>query len=214
MKNYKTFLAPKDEVWQQAIDRYNLFREAEMQEYFSRKDYSYHFRDNRAYDLSFAPKISPAIIADFEIRTGINVPDGLTDMLCTHGGFKIGEGILDIFGGRDQAVFPNLEQTFAKYGYAGFTTKIGSGMLKSLNGFYFFFGISFPESEEMSFLYFTKAGNFGKMLFAPQNENLVLKKVLPAMFNGSSEKFTLDGLISNQIDRVIINALTVKGYID
>lgn len=213
MENYRTFLAPKNEVWQQAVDRYNVFREAEMLEYFSLKDYSYHFKDNKAYDLNFTPKISPALIADFEIRTGVSVPNGLIDMLCIHGGFRVGEGLLDIFGGRDQAVFPNLEQMLAKYGYTDFIREISSGMLKSLNGFYFFFGISFPKSEEMSFLYFSKAGNFGKMLFAPENQDLVLKKVLPAMFNGSSERFTLDGLISNQIDRVIVNALTVKGYI-
>lgn len=214
MKNYKSFLASKNENWQQALLRYNAFRDAEMKDYFSIKDYSYHFNNNKSYDLHFREKISPALIADFEIRTGINVPDNLTDMLCIHGGFTIGEGLIDIFGGYDQSVFPNLEQVLVKFGYDDFIGKIGSGMLKSLNGFYFFFGVSFPESDEMSFLYFSKAGNFGKMIFAPQNQSLVLDKVLPAMFNGSAEKFTLDGIISNQVDRVIVNALTVKGYID
>lgn len=214
MKNYKAFFAPKNETWQQAIARYNVFRDAEMLDYFSVKDYSYHFKDNRAYDLAFSGKVSPAVIADFEIRTGINVPDSLTDMLCLQGGFRIGQGLLDIFGGNDQSVFPNLEQVLVEYGYENFVSEIGSGMLKSLNSFYFFWGVSFPESDEMSFLYFSKAGNFGKMLFAPDNRDLVLNKVLPAMFNGSAEKFSLDGILSNQIDRVIINALTVKGYID
>ncbi len=213
MKNYNTFLASKNENWQESLLRYASFCDAEMLEYFSLKDYSYHFRDNKSYNLHFHEKISPALIADFEIRTAINVPDNLTDMLCIHGGFSIGEGLMDIFGGYDQAVFPNLEQVLLKFGYDDFVNKIGSGMLKSLKGFYFFFGVSFPQSDEMSFLYFSKAGNFGKMIFAPQNEALVLNKILPAMFNGSAEKFTLDGLLNNQMDRVIINALKGEGDI-
>ncbi|SHG13685.1 hypothetical protein [Dysgonomonas macrotermitis] len=214
MKHYRTLLAPKNETWRAALERYTLFLETEMQEYFDTKDYSYHFRDNRSYDLNIQETVSPALIADFEIRTGINVPGSLTDMLCRHGGFSIGEGLIDIFGGYEQAVFPNLQQMLEKTGNSSFASEIPSGMLKSLNGFYYFFGISFPNSDEMAFLYFSKAGNFGKMLFAPDNKELVLKKILPAMFNGSAEKFTLDSLLSNQIDRVITNALTVKGYID
>lgn len=213
MKNYRNFFASKNETWKEAIVRYNAFREAEMLEYFSTKDYSYHFRDNKAYDCHVSEKVSPALIADFEIRTGINVPDRLTDMLCLYGGLIIGNGLLDIFGGNDSAVFPNMEQMLNKFGYADFVNEIGSGMLKSLNGFYSFFGVGFPESDEIAFLYFSKAGNFGKMLFAPENRALVINKVLPAMFNGSADKFSLDSLFSNQIDRVIVNALTVKGYI-
>lgn len=213
VKNYKVFLGTQSETWQQALDRYERFRQSEMLDYFSTKDYSYYFRDNKAYDFLLGKKVSPALLADFEMQRGVRVPDELEKLLCAFGTFQIGE-VFDIFGGLEQSVFPNLSKLLLSYGYESLLNQIGSGMLKSLDSFYFFFGVSFPGSDEMSFLYFSKAGTFGEMVIAPKNEQLVLKKVLPAMFNGSADKYTLDSLLENQIDRVVINALTVKGYID
>lgn len=215
MKDYKAFFAPNNETWKAALDRYQDFLNADMSDYFSVKDYSYSFKENRSYQLIDKKTIAEDLISDFQVRNGINVPVALVDLLSVHGGFKIGEGILDIFGGDDdEIVFPNLKQVLTKFGYSHFVDEIPTSMLKSLNGFYYFFGVTFPESSEMSLLYFSKSGNFGKMLFAPHNQQLVLDKVLPDMFNGAADKFTLSSLLSNQIDRVITNALTVKGYLD
>lgn len=214
MEDYRIFLGTKNETWQQAIDRFLRFREAEMKSYFSKKEYSYRFAENNAYAYRPTGKVSKRYITEFEEKDEAGVPDALVDLLCKHGAFKIGDGLFEIFSEKEEEAIMTLPQILTKYGYANFVEKIGTGMLRSLSGFYFFFGVSFPESEEMSFLYFSKAGNFGKMLFSPDNPALVLQKVLPSMFNGSIDKYTLDNLISNQIDRVVVNALTVKGYID
>lgn len=214
MEDYRIFLGQKNETWQQAIDRFLKFREAEMKSYFSKKEYRYRFAENHAYAYHLTGKVSKHYISGFEMRDGIGVPDELIELVCNHGAFKIGDSIFEIFSEKEEEAIMTLPQVLTKYGYSSFIDKIGSGMLKSLSGFYFFFGVSFPESDEMSFLYFSKAGTFGKMLFSPNNPALVLQKVLPAMFNGSADKYTLDSLISNQIDRVVVNALTVKGYID
>lgn len=214
MEDYKTFLGSKSETWQQAIDRFKKFCKAEMTDYFSAKDYLYRFADNTAYTYHPKGTVSAAYISSFETRYDVSVPEALVGLLSHHGAFTIGNNLLDIFGADHEEAILTLPQILTRYGHGAFIEKIGGGMLRSLSGFYFFFGVSFPESDEMSFLYFSKAGNFGKMLFAANNPSLVLQKILPSMFNGSIDKYTLDNLISNQIDRVVINALTVKGYID
>ncbi|PXV69227.1 hypothetical protein CLV62_101496 [Dysgonomonas alginatilytica] len=214
MEDYRIFLGTKNETWQQALDRFLRFREAEMKNYFSKKDYSYHFSENKAYSYHPTGKVSKHYPSGFEERHAVGVPDALVDFLCSHGGFKIGDSLFEIYGEKEAEPIKTLPEILTKYGYESFLDKIGAGMLRSLSGFYFFFGVSFPESDEMTFLYFSKAGSFGKMLFSPDNPALVLQKVLPSMFNGSIDKYTLDSLISNQVDRVVVNALTVKGYID
>jgi len=215
MKDYKVFLRQKNETWQQALERFFSFREADMQEYFSNKDYPYRFADNRAYDYYPLEKVPEQYFADFSNQNNINVPENLRNMLIHHGGFRIGASLLEIYSDTiENRILFTLRDILIEYGYKDFIEKIGTGMLKSLSNYYFFFGVSFPESEEFEFLFFDKAGNFGKMLFAVNNEDIVLKKILPSMFNGSIDKFTLDELITIQIDRVIINALTVKGYIN
>lgn len=214
MEDYRIFLGSGNETWKQAIDRFLRFREAEMKNYFSKKDYKYRFSENIAYAYHPERKVSKRYIANFEEKYEIGVPDELADLLSNHGGFKIGDCLFEIYGEKGDGAILTLPLVLEKYGYGSFVDKIGPGMLRSLSGFYFFFGVSFPESDEMSFLYFSKAGNFGKMLFSPNNPALVLQKVLPSMFNGSADKYSLDRLISSQIDRVVVNALTVKGYID
>lgn len=215
MKDYKIFLRKKDETWQQALDRFFRFREVDMKEYFSSKEYSYHFAENRAYDYHLLDKVSEQYFDDFSNQNNLNVPESLRNLLVHHGGFRIGASLLEVFSNtQENRVLFTLSDILKEYAYKDFTGKIGIGMLKSLSNYYSFFGISFPESEEFEFLFFNKAGSFGKMLFAPNNENLVLKKILPSMFNGSIEKFTLDELIAVQIDRIIINALTVREYIN
>ncbi len=214
MKDYKIFLTQKNETWQQAISRFQDFLETDMKDYFSNKEYSYRFADNKAYTYYQADKVSTQCIQDFMAKYNVNVPAGLTELLCDHGPFRIGNTLLEIYDDIGIDNILTLPQILSMYGHDNFINQISPGMLKSLSSFYFFFGVSFPHSEEMSFLYFNKAGNFGKMLFAPNNYALVLQKILPSMFNGSIDKYTLDSLISNQIDRVIINALTVRGYID
>jgi len=214
MKDYKVFLARNDETWTEAIQRYHLFCEADMKEYFSNKDYSYRFADNRAYRYQPMGKVSLECVDDFTLRYKIKVPSSLIDLMCNHGVFRIGDSLLEIYDDIGADTILTLPRILSLYGYSDFIDLIKPGILKSLLGYYFFFGVSFPHSPEMSFLYFNKAGVFGKMLFAPNNNDIVLQKVLPSMFNGSADRYTLDSLISNQIDRVITNALTVKGYID
>jgi len=215
MKDYKIFLRQKNETWRQAIDRYNGFLAADMKDYFPEKGYSYHFSDNSSYVYYPMGKISPECLDDFTNKYDVKVPTVLADMLLDYGAFRIGQGgLLEIFDDIGADTILTLPQILSMYGYEDFIGKIGPGMLKSLSHFYFFFGVAFPEAEEITFLYFTKAGNFGKMSFAPNNEALVLQKVLPSMFNGSIDRYSLNELIGNQIDRVIINALIVRGYIE
>ncbi|MDL2214821.1 hypothetical protein LJC00_01365 [Dysgonomonas sp. OttesenSCG-928-M03] len=214
MKNYKTFLTQKNETWEDAISRFQYFRKADMKDYFSNKEYSYHFADNKAYTYYQSDKVSAQCISDFIAKYNVNIPQDLINLLCHHGPFRIGDSLLEIYDDIGIDTIVTLSQVLSIYGYGDFINQISPGMLKSLNGFYFFFGVSFPHSKEPGFLYFNKAGNFGKMLFAPNNHALVLQKILPSMFNGSIDKYTLDSLISTQIDRVIINALAVRGYID
>lgn len=213
MEDYRIFLGTKNETWREAVERFRRFREAEMSDYFTNKDYPYRFAENVSYKYHPTGKISRDYITEFENRCNSGVPDVLVDLLCNHGAFKIGDSLLEIYNDDDEAIM-TLPQVLAKYGHGSFVNEISGGMLKSLSGFYFFFGVSFPESDEMAFLYFSKAGYFGKMLFSPNNPAQVLQKVLPSMFNGSIDKFSIDNLISKQVDRVVVNALTVKGYID
>lgn len=216
MKNYKDFLSRDNESWSQAIKRYKSFLETDVSEYSTKglyKDLSYRFATNPAYQLYNTGKVSKQTVTDFIEREGLKIPIDLIDLMCIHGTFLIGSGILELFNKEDQT-FCTLSQILIMYDYEHYLSDIGKGMLKSLNSYYFFFGVSFPQTDEASFLYFNKAGNFGKMHVSEMNPDQFLKKTLPAMFNGSIDKYTLDSLISNQIDRVIINALTVRGYID
>jgi|GEM_PF-1993343 len=215
MKDYKVFLGKRNETWRQALERFFRFREADMLEYFANKDYSYRFADNKAYNYYSLDKIPQEYFLEFTVQYNITVPDSLQDMLISNGGFRIGDSLLEVYADRqEERILFTLPQVLKLYGYDGILEKIGAGMLKSISGYYFFFGISFPESEEFEFLFFNKAGSFGKMLFAPHNEDLMIKKVFPSMFNGSIDKYSFDELISTQIDRVVINALTVRGYLE
>jgi len=213
MKDYKVFLEQKNETWKQALERFQNFCEADMKDYFSTKDYSYHFADNKSYALYHTGKVSSGYLAGLASMYNINIPDELEDMLDNYGTFRIGDTLLEIYNDSGSETILTLPLILEKYGFKDIIEKIGPGMLKSLSNFYYFFGVSFPKSPEITFLYFSKAGNFGKMLFSPHNQDLVLRKILPSMFNGSIDKYSLSSLISNQVDRVIINALTVKGYI-
>ncbi|MDH6354798.1 hypothetical protein M2132_001129 [Dysgonomonas sp. PH5-45] len=213
MKNYKTLLTQKGETWQEALTRYERFLKADMLQYFTVKDYSYTFSENEAYLLHQDGKVLTRFIRNFSEEHNINVPDNLTDLMCNYGTFTVGDSLLEIFNQADDT-FMTLSEILQSYNYDSLLAEIGPGMLKSLNGFYFFFGISFPQTDQTSFLYFSKAGNFGIMHLSENNHEEALRKTLPSMFNGSIDKFTLDSLISNQIDRIIINALMVRGYID
>lgn len=214
MKDYRIFLGTTSETWQQAIERFKRFREVDMKDYFSKKNYPYRFVDNVSYSYRSTGKVPSTYMAQFEMQHSVGVPEELASLLSDHGTFAIGDSLLEIFSGHKEEIILTLPQILTKYGHGSFVDQISGGILKSLSGFYFFFGVSFAESDEMSFLYFSKAGNFGKMLFAANNPSLVLNKILPSMFNGSIDKYTLDNLISSQVDRVVINALTVQGYID
>lgn len=211
MKDYKEFLSKKNETWQEAIQRYLSFCEAEMQEYFN-TPYPYKFINNSAYHFH-QPKAEPiAKIQAIEEKLRIKLPESLKKLLTTIGAFSIGNGMLELFDGSKET--QTLVDVMQSYGYDKLLEQMGSGMLKSMNQFYFFFGVSFPQTDAACFLYFNKAMEFGKMPIDDDNHAEALKKTFPSMFNGSTEKLSLDDLISNQIDRVVINALTVKGYID
>lgn len=214
MKDYKNFLTKKNETWQQALNRFEAFCHADMKDYFSTKDYSYSFSNNKSYKLYRTETVSPEYISGFTSDNNINVPDELKNLLCNFGTFRIGDTLFEIFNNTGTYAILTLQQILDKFDYGKFTELIGPGMFKSLSSYYYFFGVSFPLSAEMTFIYFTKAGNFGKMLFSQDNQEIVLQKILPSMFNGSIEKYTLNSLVSNQIDRIIINALMVKGYIN
>lgn len=213
MKDYKVFLTQRNETWKQALERYSRFCEADMKEYFSNKDYSYRFSENRSYVYHPMKKVSEQAIKNFVALHKVNVPASLIDLMCEHGTFRIGNSLLEIYDDMGSDMIMTLSGMLRLYGYDKFIDLITPGMMKSLTGYYFFFGVSFPQSPEMTFLYFNKAGFFGEMLFAVDNKDLVLRKILPSMFNGSIDRFTLDSLIGRQIDRIIINALTVRGYI-
>ncbi|WP_163319437.1 hypothetical protein [Dysgonomonas sp. 520] len=212
MRDYKTFfLKEKNESWRYALDRYKDFLNSDMKNYSGKNDYSYRFIDNSSYQFHLRPRVPQSVMTDFTKENDMKVPFPLINMMCNYGTFKIGSGIMEVF---DDKMFRNLSEMLMYCGAASFINSIGLGVLTSLNQYYYFFGISFPESEEPSFLYFNKSGYFGKMTFARNNPDYVLKKILPSMFNGSIERFTLDSLISNQVDRVITSALVVRGYID
>lgn len=214
MKDYRIFLESRNESWQDALNRYQRFCDADMKEYFATKDYSYRFADNDAYKYHKGKRVMDKWIGAFSSLHAMKVPDTLSNMLCQHGGFCIGHDMLKIFDNNDADIFRSITEMVNEYGDAEFVSKISPTMLKSVSTFYYFFGVSFPLSDEVGFLYFDKSGKFGKMLFSKINEDLVLNKVLPSMFNGSADKSSLDVLISEQINRVIINALAVKGYIE
>jgi hypothetical protein len=213
MKSYKQFLSSKNETWKQAIARFKSFRDADMKEYFSCKDYSYRFADNKAYNLYMLDKVQDEWVVSFNEERNVRVPVPLADLLCGDGPFRIGDTLFEVFNSVDKGLFMNLSELLNLYGYGYFLERVSSSMLKSLDGYYYFFGVSFPQSEEPDFLFFNKAGFFGKMLFSPHNEAVVLQKVLPSMFRGAIDKYDINSLINNQIDRVVVNALTVRGYI-
>lgn len=211
MKDYKIFLTPQNENWQQAIDRYLSFCEADMKDYFTKRD-SYRFINNKAYLFHPESKVPKEYLDEFAKGKNIRIPLSLIELLSGYGTFIIGHGLFEIFN--HKVGIMTLEEVLSKYNYLSLLKEIKPAILKSLNQYYFFFGVTFPQTDETSFLFFNKGGNFGKMHIDNLNHDLIQKKVFPAMFNGTVDKYSLDSLISNQIDRVIVNALTVKGYID
>lgn len=211
MKDYKVFLSKKNETWQQAIERYQRFCEAEMKEYFD-TPYPYRFINNPAYQFHQLGAEPAEKIQSLEDKFRVKIPVDLADLLVHTGAFRIGNGMFELFHGSKEML--TLVEVMQAYGYDKLLEQMGEGMLKSMNQYYFFFGVTFPQTDGASFLYFNKAMEFGKMPINDDNHAEALKKIFPSMFNGSADKFTLDDLISNQIDRVIINGLTVKGYID
>lgn len=210
MKNYKELLGQPNETWQQAIERYQAFGEVEMNDYFN-KEYPYRFESNPAYTYHREGKMTAEYLNNFAKNHTTNIPDELVNMLTQHGAFAIGDTLFEIFDSRKGIM--TLEQVMKDYHYEALAEQMGAGVLDSMNGYYFFFGVTFPQTDEASFLFFNKAGNCGKMHIDTKNHAQVLKKVFPSMFNGSIDKYTVDSLISNQLDRVIVNALKVKGYI-
>lgn len=214
MKNYRDFLGNKSETWHQAIDRYQHFCHADMAEYFSSKGYSYKFADNKSYVLKVNRQIPVKVLTDFEPAIGFNVPSDLKAMLSTYGPVSIGDNLFEMFDNIHRPAFVPFTEVFTDFGMAEIIGKVKPAVSKSISGFYSFFGVSFKQSDEVSFLFFSKAGNFGKLLYRKANPDDFLNNALPAMFNGSFDKYSLDQLISNQIDRIITNALTVRGYIE
>lgn len=213
MKDYTKFLGNKNETWQQAVQRLESFNGAEMSEYFSSKDYAYKFSGNKAYTIHKSPPIPLQDIEKTNSETGVKIPQTLVDMLCIEGSFKVGEVLFEIFNDTESNIILSLSQLLNKTGHDEFSDIIKKDILKSIDNYYFFFGVCFPQSDESSFLYYNRAGTFGEMQFTPKNKDLMVRKIIPSMFTGKTDKYTLDSLISDQIDRIIINALTVKGYI-
>lgn len=211
MKNYKSLLSDQHETWQHAIDRYLNFTKADMKDFFPIPQ-SYFFKDNESYCYHSGSKYSQLFIDKFESERSHHIPYDLADLLTKHGCFTIGRGIFEIF--TEEKGFLNLTQALDFYNLNKVVEQISDSMLDSLNQYYFFFGVSFPQSDEISFLYFDKAGHLGKMYIHIENIDMTIKKTLPAMFNGKQDQYTLTSLIGSQIDRVIINALIVKGFVD
>lgn len=210
MNNYKELLSNHSETWQQAIDRYISFTQTDMKEYFSTTE-TYFFKDNDTYTYHSGQKYSSHYIETFGSQRSHHVPSDLVDLLTKHGCFKIGKGIFEIFS--EEKGFLNLSQALSLYNLSNIEERISDNMLESLNQYYFFFGVAFPQADEISFLYFDKGGHLGKMYIHVDNIDLTVKKTLPAMFSGKVDQYTLDTLIENQMDRIITNALIVRGYI-
>lgn len=211
MKNYKDLLGDSNETWLHAIERYQFFCNEQMNEYFDIQ-HPYQFSNNPAYAYHAKAKMTPHYLNDFGNKHATHIPDSLIGLLTHHGAFTIGNTILQIFDHNTGIM--TLQQVVEQYNYQSIVNLMGTGMFDSINEYYFFFGVTFPQTDEASFLFFSRAGLCGKMHINTDNHHQVLKKVFPSMFNGSIDKYTTDSLISNQIDRVIINALKVKGYIE
>ena len=211
MKNYKSLLSNQNETWKHAINRYLDFTKADMKDYFSTPE-SFFFKDSDAYCYHGGSKFTQLFINKFESERNHHIPSDLVDLLTKHGCFTIGRGIFEIF--TEEKGFLNMSQALALYNLNKIAEQVSDSMMDSLNQYYFFFGVSFPQSDEISFLYFDKAGHLGKMYIHVENIDMTLKKTLPAMFNGKQDQYTLASLISSQIDRVITNALIVKGFVD
>lgn len=212
MKDYKTFLSTRQETWHDALIRYKRFLEADMKDYFP-VPYSYSFIGNKGYAFQEVDKISPSVLERFSEETGVKVPDDLFDLMCNKGAFQIGESLFNFFSEKEQVIM-TLSEVLQYHGYSDYLELIKRGMLRSMSGFYFFFASTFVQKDEVTILYFSKGGYFGLMNISRINPLVFFKKTLPSMFNGSAEKLTLDTLISSQIDRIILNALVVRGYID
>ena len=210
MKNYKELFGQPNETWLQAIDRFKSFCETDMNDYFD-KEFSSKFSSNPAYTYHREGKMTVEYLDNFAKKHATNIPDSLINLLALHGAFNIGDTIFEIFDSRKGIM--TLDQILKEYKYDTLAKEMGAGMLDSMNEYYFFFGVTFPQTDEASFLFFNKAGSCGKMHIDNTNHDQVLKKTFPSMFNGSIDKYTVDSLISNQLDRVITNALKVKNYI-
>lgn len=210
MKDYKTLFSDHSETWQDAINRYIAFTNADMKDYFS-VPVSYFFKNNEAYTFHKEESYTEDYIAKFVNERNHHIPSDLVDLLSKNGCFKIGRGIFEIFP--QEIGFLNLNEALSRYNLSKIEDQISSNMLESLNQYYFFFGVTFPQTDEISFLYFDKAGHLGKMYIHLDNIDLTIKKTLPAMFRGKVDNYTLDSLIAMQIDRVITNALIVKNFI-
>lgn len=211
MKNYKSLLSDQHETWQHAINRYIGFTNADMKDYFPMHE-SYFFKDNDAYCYHKGSKYSQLFVDKFESERNHHIPSDLVDLLTKNGCFKIGKGLFEIFP--EEKGFLNLSQALDIYNLNNITSQLSDSMLESLNQYYFFFGVSFPQSDEISFLYFDKAGHLGKMYIHIENIDMTLKKTLPAMFNGKLEQYTLASLMGIQVNRIITNALIVRGFVN
>lgn len=210
MKDYKELLSDHSETWQQAIKRYITFTETDMREYFSIPQ-PYFFRDNEGYTYHTGETYSDDYIDRFETEHKHHIPADLSDLLRKHGCFSIGRGIFEIFP--EAKGFLNISEVFAMYNMGNIAERMSANMLDSINQYYYFFAVSFPQADEVSFLYFDKAGHLGKMYVHVENIELTVKKTIPAMFSGKVDQFTLDTLMGMVADRVITNALIVKDFI-
>lgn len=210
MKDYSTFFGHKDETWQQAIDRYISFTETDMKDFFGGTN-SYFFKDNPMYVYHQGDKYSIEYLKEFEKNHKLHVPLDLVDLLSIHGSFSIGNNIFEIFSQEKGLTF--LASALDMYNFNNVIDETSTSMLESLDQYYYFFGVTFPQSDEISFLFADRGAHFGKMYMHVNNLDITLKKTLPDMFKGKNDYMSLNNLISNQIDRVITNALIVKDFI-
>lgn len=210
MKDYKELLSDHSETWQQAIDRYIRFTETDMKDYFSPSQ-SYLFKDNESYQYHNGTPYSQVFIDKFEADHKHHIPTDLAQLLSTRGAFTIGKGLFTLFP--ESTGFLNLSQVLDMFNMDNVTQRVSLNVLESINQYYYFFGVSFPQTDEVSFLFFDKAGHLGKMYVHVENIDLTIKKTLPSLFSGKVDHYTLDTLMGMAMDRVITNALIVKGYI-
>ncbi|MFV0480473.1 MAG: SMI1/KNR4 family protein [Campylobacteraceae bacterium] len=219
MGSYKDLLAPKSATYKEAIAKYEEFTKTDLGAFFGLDEEFYITDEYGAVGIEKFEKTSIKLIEKIETENGFKFPKELKELYTNFGGFEINEAKgLTVFEPKDNFFFLNeftncvYEDTYTKY-----SNTLSMEQLKELKDNFFFFAIGSYDDDGGSsrMFYFHKSeGYFAEIELLTANYPVMTKETFPAFFSKTAPKSTLDELIANQINRVILYLLTTMDLVN